>query len=40
MEVRIVNLADGTVFAGAKEFGHQIDVMTSKMSMVREKATI
>ena len=34
MKVRIVDLADGTGNAGAKEFCHQIDVVAGEMSMM------
>jgi hypothetical protein len=34
MKVEIVDLADGTGNAGAKEFCHQIDVVAGEMSMM------
>jgi hypothetical protein len=40
MEVGVVDLADGTGNAGAKEFCHQIDVVAGEMSMVREEAAV
>jgi hypothetical protein len=40
MKVGIVNLADGTGDARAKEFCHQIDVVVGEVSMVQEKAAV
>ena len=40
MKVRIVNLANGTGDARAKEFYHQVDVVAGEMSMMREKVAV
>jgi hypothetical protein len=40
MQVGIVNLANGTGDARAKEFGHQVDVVTGEMRMMREEAAV
>jgi hypothetical protein len=40
VEVSIVQLSDSAGGTGAKEVGHEVDILTSEVSVVREMALV